>query len=143
MKMSHSGFFLILASFLLLVAGCEKEVPSFEIGDTAEIDFKKSIQYSTPDGPITIAYKDMLSDSRCPVRETSACIWGGRAEISVSINNEAPMMIALGDLETGANPHRVNTLPVSGYTLQLMDVENGQDHHVSDKKKSNIEVMLY
>lgn len=135
--------FIVTSLFLFIIAGCKKEIPSYEIGQTATIAYKKSVQYSTPNGPITIAYKDLVEDSRCPERENVACIWAGRAEISLSINNEAPMLIALGDLRTAADPDRVNTLPVSGYTIQLMEVENGPEHRASDKKKSRIQVKLY
>lgn len=76
-------------------------------------------QVDVPGAGLTLLFRDVLEDSRCPANVN--CIWGGRARIQVSVSlngmHIAEMTLGIqGDAPTG-------TTIVNGYSLRLVGLE--------------------
>ena len=120
--MVMSKFFkqISLISLLILAfSACDKEAIKPNSEFTLKLNETKTIQ----DGikTISIAYTDLLEDSRCP--EESVCVWAGRAVVLLTDDNKNEYKLGLGDLEAVKDEVK-NELEIDGFTFKLKDVKD-------------------
>ena len=79
---------LYVAPFLLLMTNCKtqtsKPETSIVSNNTIKIDLEKQVKI--PNSKITLKFKEVTEDSRCPVDVT--CVWEGIATVNIEANSE-------------------------------------------------------
>ncbi len=101
--------FLILV--LVLTLGCETSEQLIEPQLDDEIQINIGGTVTLEKGDITITFKSISEDSRCP--EGATCIWEGNAKVLLEVSKNE---IALN---TSLNPKEET---IGRYTVQLRDV---------------------
>lgn len=119
--MNIKTFFCI--PLLLLMSNCKTQTSHSETANatnnTVVIGLEK--QSKVPGSMVTLQFKDVVEESRCPVDVT--CVWEGIAIINVeaaSGNQKANFQVATRDF----SPKNVsNSFSFSGYKFTLMELK--------------------
>lgn len=101
------------AAFLTLwIAGCESSTTGpTGVRPGEQFQLKYGQTASVPAAGLTVTFKDLGEDSRCP--EGALCVWAGNARVIVTLSNED------ASLNTTLEPREASH---AGYKVQLLAV---------------------
>jgi len=120
--------YLIVLSFLL---SCQSSISDGEVSLGEDFDIKFGKNITIPHENISILFKDVLEDSRCP--EGATCIWAGNAKIAILLNETEV------DLNTYLEPRQSR---ISSYSIDLISVKPYPKVGVEVKKDDYVVKLL-
>ncbi|MGK7370041.1 MAG: hypothetical protein ACNS64_07480 [Candidatus Halalkalibacterium sp. M3_1C_030] len=114
----HKLIFLIL---FLATSGCQSITSSNDPQPGEEFELVFGEQISLDNGNLTITFKEVLEDSRCP--EGVTCVWAGNAQVALVLNdNETKFNTYLEPQEITIAGFRVELISVSPYPVYEQDI---------------------
>jgi hypothetical protein len=122
-RRSGSGAWLVIATLMLAVLGCQSHAQADPIEAPLDQEFflHGSQQVTIRDTDLRLRFADVLEDSRCPTEVE--CFWTGQARIAIEaeLGQAAP-----ATLEFNTNPapgQGTMTNDVGGYTVELRKLD--------------------
>jgi len=113
---------LILLLIPFLLVGCTGNDSSISSSLGEEFSLKPGQQTSISGEDLTIEFKSVSSDSRCPT--DAQCIWAGNAEVNVELtktgNSSSTSTIQLNTAGTTDFPNQANYL---NYTIRITELQ--------------------
>ena len=89
------------------------------LGEEFELGFGE--QVSLDNRGLSIEFKDLLEDSRCP--EGVTCVWAGNAQVALLLNDsQATLNTYLEPQEMTISGYRIELISVSPYPVYEQDI---------------------
>jgi hypothetical protein len=111
--------FLIL---LLTISNCQSIISSDDPRLDEEFEIGFGEQVSLDNGSLSIEFKEVVEDSRCP--EGVACFWAGNALVALVLNdNETELNTYLEPQETKLSVYHVDLISLSPYPVYEQIIE--------------------
>lgn len=113
---------LYVAPFLLLMSNCKTQTAKPETSvvsnNTIKINLEKQVKI--PNSKITLKFKEVTEDSRCPVDVT--CVWEGVATVNIEANSgNQTMNFSVGTRDFSAK-NISKSFSFSGYRFTVTEL---------------------